>query len=119
MINPLLKTRDPEITRISESLAYARGKLLEKEIPAQLRAISYLRISCSSFQKLRELGADGMSTQLRNVQFSLLLKSLTEYDARWWDRCIVSRRGVLKSEDSVIEHLLEPLSKIHFNYCAE
>jgi hypothetical protein len=117
MINSLVKTNYPEITRISENLAYARHKLLEKEMPMQLRAISYLRISCSSFKKLIELGADGMAVQPENIQFSLLLKSLTEYDSRWWDRCVVSSLGILKSEDSVIENLLAPLSKLHFYCC--
>jgi hypothetical protein len=114
MIHSLLKSKDPEITRISENLAYARHKLLEKEIPTQLRAISYLKISCSSFQNLKALGTNGMSIQPQNLRFSLLLKSLTEHNARWWERCMVSSQGILKSEDSVIENLLEPLSKLHF-----
>jgi hypothetical protein len=119
MINSLLKTKKPETVRIFENLAYARCKLLEEEIPIELRAISYLRISCSSFQKLKALGVEKMSMHSQDFRFSLLLKSLTEYDTYWWSGCIVSDQGVLKSEDSVIENLLEPLSKLHFNCCTE
>jgi hypothetical protein len=60
---------------------------------------------------------DEISMRFQDIQFSLLLKLLAEYDSHWWDRCIVSSRGMLESEDSVIKNLLDPLSKIHLYCC--
>ncbi len=74
----------------------------------QLRVTSYLRISCSSLQKLNRLGKYGIAIELQNIEYPLLLKLLTEYDSRWWEKCIVSSQGILRSEDSVIKNLLEP-----------
>jgi hypothetical protein len=113
----LTKTKDSETIKILRTLSYSRHKLLDKDIPMQLRATSYLRISCSSLKKLDNLESLSIEMQLQDIQFSLLLKSLTEYDSRWWDRCTVSSQGVLKSENSVIESLLEPLTQIHLYCC--
>ncbi len=109
-------TRDPETLIICRNLAYSRGQLLKKEIPMQLRVISYLRISCSSLRKLKKLGESGIAIEFQNIEYPLLLKFLTEYDSHWWERCIVSRQGILSSEDSFINNLLEPLSQFH-TYC--
>jgi hypothetical protein len=110
--------RDPETIIILRDLAYSRCQLLVKEIPMQLRVTSYLRISCSSLQKLNKLGAYGTGTGFQHIQYFLLLKVLTEYDSCWWKRCILSSRGILKSEDSAIENILEPLSKFHAYCCS-
>jgi hypothetical protein len=109
--------RDPEIVIIFRDLAYSRCQLLVKEIPMQLRVTSYLRISCSSLQKLNKLGKYGIEIELQNIEYPLLLKLLTEYDAHWWEKCMVSSQGILISEDSVIKNLLEPLSQVHTHCC--
>lgn len=110
-------TSDPEILIICRNLAYSRSQLLKKEIPMQLRVTSYLRISCYSLRKLNKLGKYAIAIELQNIEYPLLLKLLTEYDAHWWERCMVSSEGILSSEDSVINNLLEPLSKVHAYCC--
>jgi hypothetical protein len=110
-------TRDPETLIICRNLAYSRGQLLKKEIPMQLRITSYLRISCSSLRKLEKWGEHGIVIEFQNIEYPLLLKMLTEYDSCWWERCIVSRQGILSSEDSAIKNLLEPLSQFHAYCC--
>jgi hypothetical protein len=114
----LTKTRDSEATKILRMLSYSRYKLLDKDIPIQLRVTSYLRISCSSLKKLNNLESLSIEIQPQDIQFSLLLKSLTEYDSCWWDRCTMSSQGVLKSENSVIKSFLEPLTKLHLYCCS-
>ncbi len=110
-------TRDSETLIICRNLAYSRDQLLKKEIPMQLRVTSYLRISCSSLQKLKKLGKHGIAIELQNIEYPLLLKLLTEYDSHWWEKCMVSNRGILKSKDSVIKPLLEPLSQVYAHCC--
>jgi hypothetical protein len=117
MINSLTKTRAPETIKMLRNLSYARCKLLDKEISMQLRVMSYIRMSCSSFQNLKELNVNGVFIQLQDIQSFLLLKSLSEYDSRWWERCIVSNQDILESENSVIKDLLLPLSKLHCYCC--
>jgi hypothetical protein len=110
--------RDPEIVIIFRDLACSRYQLLVKEIPMQLRVISYLRISCSSLRKLNKLGAYGTEMEVQDIEYFLLLKVLTEYDSCWWKSCTVSSQGILRSEDSVIENILEPLAKFHVYCCS-
>jgi hypothetical protein len=112
------KIKDPEIVQTLRALFYSRHKLLDKDIPMQLRATSYLRISCSSFKKLNDLDPFKNTAQLREIQFSLLLKSLTKYDSCWWKKCTVSSQGILKSEDSEIKKLIEPLINLHIYCCS-
>jgi hypothetical protein len=111
-------TRDPEMLIVCRNLAYSRSQLLKKEIPMKLRATSYLRISCSSLRKLNKLGKYGIAIELQSIEYPLLLKLLTEYDSHCWERCMVSSEGILRSEDSVIKKLLEPLSQVH-TYCCD
>lgn len=100
------------IIRVFRTLAYARAKLLNKSIPMQLRAVSYLRISCYSWQKLQNLGV-GLPIETANIQFSFLLNLLTKYDPCWWDKCTVSNQGILRSENNVIQDLLESSAQLH------
>jgi hypothetical protein len=118
MNNSPNKTRDSETVQTFRALFYSRYKLLDKDIPMQLRATSYLRISCTSFKKLNDLELFESTAQLQDIQFSFLLKSLTKYDSCWWKKCTVSNQGILKSEDSAIKKLLEPLINLHVYCCS-
>jgi hypothetical protein len=112
MISSPTKISSSAIIRVFRTLVYARSKLLNRNIPMQLRAVSYLRISCSALQKLQDLGV-GLPIKTTSIRFSFLLNLLTEYDPCWWDKCTVSCQGILKSENSVIQDLLESPTQLH------
>ena len=100
----------------SSQLTFARKKLLNTTVPLCLRAISYLRISCSILQKLDCLESENYVIELPKNPYLSLLKSLSEYKVEWWNDCEVSKSGILRSNVAVIEQLLRPLTLLHQQY---
>lgn len=88
---------------LNYKLTFARQKLLKLRLPLCLRAISYLRISCSVMQKFEG----------QNTPYSSLLKLLSEYNVEWWNDCEISPSGILRSRVMAIKGLLQPLTQLH------
>ena len=98
---------------LSSQLAFARQKLLNPTIPFQLRAISYLRISCSARQKFYCLESENRSSEPQKTPYLSLLNSLSEYQVEWWNNCEISEAGILSSNLAVIARLLQPVTQLH------
>ena len=94
----------------SDKLAFARKHLLNNTISFDLRAISYLRITCSVMYYL-ELGNMAISSQ--KFSYLSLLNSLYNCQVEWWKHCQVSEEGILTSSIPEIEQLLQSLIKFH------
>jgi len=93
---------------IAHLLTYAK-KLLA-EIPRQLRMIS-LRLCCTAIHKLYQTGLSGKNSvkEAFDGSYSHLLQALCNHNPEWWKHCWSSDRGILKSDDPVIDKLLQPL----------
>lgn len=99
-----------EYKAILYRLAFAKQKLLASEIPHRLRVISYLRISCSAMRKIHHLESNGSEDKASGTPYLSLLKSLSEHDLEWWNKCEVRGKAGLRSDDPAIEKLLQPLN---------
>ncbi len=92
---------------VLDQLAFARRKLLAPDIPLCLKAISYVRICCSAMKKLDYLPSNH---QYHKTPYLSLLKSLSQTDSPWWNKCQVTYEGKLRSDDPIIDRLLQPLN---------
>jgi hypothetical protein len=99
---------DEEIIHL---LNYARAKLLTK-MPQQIKMTSYLRLCCLAIRKLRqkrELAGKPSLSKVFDGSYSHLLQALCNHNPEWWRHCWSSDRGILKSDDTTIDKLLQPL----------
>ncbi len=99
---------DKEVVHL---LNYARTKLLTK-MPQQLKMTSYLRLCCLAIRKLRqklELAGKPSLNEAFDDSYSHLLQALCNHNLEWWRHCWSSDRGILKSDDPMIDKLLQPL----------
>jgi hypothetical protein len=102
---------DKEIRHL---LNYATSKLLT-EIPRQLRMVSYLRLCYAAIRKLHQQpGLSGINSLGEAVDdsYSHLLQALCNHSPEWWKRCWSSDRGILKSDDPILDKLLQPLENL-------
>jgi len=103
---------------IAHLLRYAETKLLS-EMPQQLKMASYLRLCCAAIRKLHQATGKDIVGETFNDSYSYLLQALYNRNPQWWKRCLISDRGVLKSDDPIIDKLLQPLeSFIEIYDCA-
>ena len=96
---------------IAHLLHYAETKLLT-EMPQQLKMASYLRLCCTAIRKLHqhlELSGKSSIGNASDGSYSHLLQALCNHNSEWWKQCWVSDRGILKSDDPIINQLLQPL----------
>jgi hypothetical protein len=96
---------------IAHLLNYAKTKLLE-EMPRQLKVVSYLRLCCLAIRKLhqqQELSGKNSLGEAFDNSYSQLLQALCNHSPEWWNYCWRSDRGILKSDDPIINRLLQPL----------
>jgi hypothetical protein len=96
---------------IAHLLNYAKTKLLA-QIPRQLRMVSYLRLCCTAIRKLHQqprLSGKNSVGEAFDDSYSHLLQALCNHSPEWWRRCWSSDRGILKSDDPIIDKLLQPL----------
>lgn len=110
-----VSTQAPELQQvmvlqpIRKHLLFAQDRLLDPNIPFQLRALSYLRI-CSTairtYQRL-ELLAPSLDSK---TPYLTLLGDLTNQHPEWWRFCEIADRGYLISSDRTINRILQPLN---------
>ena len=91
-------------------LAFAKQKLLTPDIPLCLKAISYVRICCSAMKKLDYYPSNDRGSNYHKTPYLSLLKSLSQTDSQWWNKCQVTYEGKLRSDDPIIDGLLQPLN---------
>ncbi|WP_019506623.1 hypothetical protein [Pleurocapsa sp. PCC 7319] len=101
--------------RVLNQLAFARRKLFAPDIPLCLKAISYVRICCSAMKKLDYFPSNDRGSNDHKTPYLSLLKSLSQRDSQWWNKCQVTNEGRLRSDDPIIDQLLQPLN--HFIDC--
>ncbi len=82
-----------------DKLQSARQKLQASEVPFFLRAVSFLRLSCSVMRT--------------HNPYSELLKALVAHDPQWWTKCHITTHGDLGSTDLAISKLLQPINALH------
>jgi len=80
-------------------LQIARQKLQATEIPFLIRAVSFLRLSCSVMPAPNA--------------YSELMKALFLYNPQWWMQCEITAHGDLRSTDLTINHYLQPIKALH------
>lgn len=90
----------PKAMSYLEKLETARRKLQEADIPFQIRAVSYLRLSCFA------LDSEG-------AMYESFMRVLFSYDSQWWQKCEVTAAGVLQSSDARVTNLLRPITELH------
>lgn len=95
---------------VLDQLAFARRKLLAPDIPLCLKAISYVRICCSAMKKLDYLPSNDRGSNYYKTPYLSLLKSLSQTDSQWWNKCQVTDEGSLRSDNPTIDRLLQPLN---------
>lgn len=78
----------------------AQQKLNATDVPFELRVVAYLRLSCSV------LKPTGMS-------YTGLLQALSHHNREWLNTCQITKTGVLKSSDRMINELLKPIKELH------
>ncbi len=88
-----------------ESLNQAKEKLQEKNLPISIRAISYIRVCSVVMQILAKDFEDKMPES-----YSTILSSLHSLDMKWWRDCYVDTAGFLRSNDSKVQSLLQPIN---------
>ena len=84
------------------------------EMLRQLRMVSYLRLCCTAIRKLNQwLESSGKSSVEVSFDssYSHLLQALCKHNSEWWKRCWSNDRGILKSDDPIIDKLLQPLEQ--------
>ena len=91
-------------------LAFAKQKLFAPDIPLRLKAISYVRICCSAMKKLDYFPSSDRGSNYHKTPYLSLLKLLSQTDSQWWNKCQVTYEGKLRSDDPMIERLLQPLN---------
>lgn len=106
---------------IAHLLDYAETKLLS-ELPPQLKMTSYLRLCCAAIRGLNQnsqLSDKDRVGEVFDDSYSHLLQALCSHSSAWWKYCWSSNRGTLKSNDPVINKLLQPLEQfIEMHSCA-
>jgi hypothetical protein len=80
-------------------LQIARQKLQAIGVPFLLRAVAFLRISCSVMPE-------------KNA-YSQLMKALFEHAPLWWTQCQITAHGDLRSTDRKINQYLQPIKALH------
>jgi len=80
-------------------LQIARQKLQATEVPFLLRAVSFLRLSCSVMPE-------------KNA-YSQLMQALFEHDPLWWMQCHITAHGDLGSTNLRISQYLQPIKALH------
>jgi hypothetical protein len=98
----------PLHTEIAHLLDYAETKLLS-EMPQQLKMASYLRLCCAAIHKLHQTAGKDIVGETFDDSYSHLLQALCNHNPAWWKRCLISDRGILKSDDPIINKLIQPL----------
>lgn len=91
-------------------LAFARQKLFAPNIPLRLKTITYIRICCSAMKKLDYFPSSDRESNDRKTPYLSLLKSLSQKDPQWWNKCQVTYEGRLRSDDPIVDGLLQPLN---------
>jgi hypothetical protein len=81
-------------------LQAAQQKLNAVDVPFELRVVAYLRLSCSM---LRPMG----------ISYTGLLQALSQHNREWLTTCKITKRGMLKSSDRIINELLKPIKELH------
>lgn len=84
----------------AKRLQAARQQLRATDVPFQIRAVSYLRLSCFALDSEGSMYATYMSV-------------LFNHDPQWWQKCRVTSLGILKSSDFAVDHLLRPITDLH------
>ena len=95
---------------VLDRLAFARQKLFARDIPLCLKAISYVRICCSAMKKFDYFPSNDRRSDCQKTPYLSLLKSLSQKDSQWWNKCQVSYEGRLRSDDPTIDRMLQPLN---------
>jgi hypothetical protein len=91
-------------------LISAQSKLLDRNIPHQLKIFSYIRICCFEIQKKRRINPFIASELHPQTPYLSLLATLANRDAAWWEECRITASGYLVSHDPTINNLLQPLN---------
>ena len=94
---------------VAHLLDYAQTKLLT-EMPRQLKMVSYLRLCCIAIHKLHQktIWFGKHRAAAFDTSYSHLLQALCHQNPEWWKLCWIEC-GILKSDDPVIDKLLQPL----------
>jgi hypothetical protein len=96
---------------IADLLSYAKIKLLT-EMPQQLKMVSYLRLCCAALRNLHQKsslpGKESLGAAFDD-SYSHLLQALCNHNPEWWKHCWISNHGILKSDDPIIDKILQPL----------
>jgi hypothetical protein len=82
------------------TLQAAQQKLNAANVPFELRVVAYLRLSCSV---LKPTG----------ISYTGLLQALSHHNREWLNTCKITKTGVLKSSDRMIDELLKPIKVLH------
>ena len=110
---------------VAHLLDYAQTKLLT-EMPRQLKMVSYLRLCCIAIHKLHQktIWFGKHRAGAFDTSYPHLLQALCHQNPEWWKLCSIvgvdgasasaeasrnEKRGILKSDDPVIDKLLQPL----------
>lgn len=91
-------------------LVFAQQRLLDRTIPFQLRAQSYLRICCSAIKTYQRLCLYSAAAPNSNTPYLTLLGQLVDYNPKWWQACHIDSIGYLVSNDPIIDQWLQPLN---------
>lgn len=81
-------------------LNIARQKLLAGDVPMQLRAVAYIRLSCAALES-------------KGFMYASLMRVLFTYNPGWWKTCGVTTTGILRSSDPLLNELLSPITELH------
>lgn len=94
---------------VQHKLIYAQQKLTNSDIPFWLRAVSYIRLTCSAIHQSQpqESLRDSSATQIAYLK---LLSQLINENPNWWTTCYVNLDGLLASNQPNIQKLLKPLN---------
>ncbi|MDX2228274.1 MAG: hypothetical protein NW220_01460 [Leptolyngbyaceae cyanobacterium bins.349] len=89
---------DGLLTQTHPLLISARAKLTSPHLPHFLRIVAFLGTSCQAM-------ADPDA-------YTTLMQELCQYQG-WWKTCEATPAGTLKSSHPDINHLLEPINRLH------
>lgn len=95
---------------VQHRLIYAQQKLTNSDIPFQLRAVSYIRLTCSAIHQSQPQGSLTDSLSATQISYLKLLSQLINENPNWWTTCYVNLDGLLASNQPNIQQLLKPLN---------
>ena len=99
-----------EISKIRNRVEYALARIGDSEVPRQLRAYTFLRLTTRSMLEIQRVGFVKVIPTDKLPTYRSISEELAAINPFWWNFCYFDESGFLLTDDRLIAICLSPLN---------